>query len=53
MHMASTASGWEELFGQTNADLGIRYFNSANGGTFVNPNANDWDYGTGSPTLEW
>jgi hypothetical protein len=50
---AATSSGFDELFGQSNADLGIREAPGNSPGPLANPNANDWATGTGSPALEW
>ncbi len=50
---AATSSGFDELFGQSNADLGIREAPGNSPGPLANPNVNDWETGTGSPALEW
>jgi hypothetical protein len=50
---AATANQVDELFGQSNADFGIREAPAILPGPLVKPNANDWESGTGSPPLEW
>jgi hypothetical protein len=50
---AATSSGFDELFGQSNADFGIREAPANSPGPLASPNANDWATGTGSPALEW
>jgi hypothetical protein len=50
--LAASPNGFDELFGQTNADFGIRHYPTSPG-PLANPNENDWDVGTGAPVLEW
>jgi hypothetical protein len=50
---ATTSSGFDELFGQSNADFGIREAPGNSPGPLASPNGNDWETGTGSPALEW